>query len=278
MIPQELLDKLHSDKFTPSENESDIMAISADEWVNGIDEGLLNLDAKQNLLTAISDTGEMVDVLIRLSEQADFGIAIARTINTDKHWDALTSLLDKHGLKPGLDEKKRIRALGRFLTDTQTMFWFFRLLFSAPFISALSALVYDRDKKIRQNAVESLAQHHGVSATSALIKALDDTSDEVKKSAVLILKSRLSSEEIDALLKKREAEARELGEMARNAKKDSEGLFSSIPGFGALSNVFGIASATITDAASAVKEGAGKMFNKMWGSNPAHENNKSTKN
>jgi len=266
-IPQEMIDYLKTGQPIGDKEKAAILGCSAAEWIDAIDDERLDNEDKHALLAIIANQPACLDVIIRLSNQSAFGIAVAREIMSEKRRNEIADVVEQSGLSTATTDKGKKKAIALLVTDKKMYFWFFRILFSRAFLKALRGVVYDGESELRLNAIQALSTYEGDEVRAALIMALDDTNKKVRKEAERILRLKYGDEDIDALIEKETAILDELKESASKAKEWFSEIFEKIPGLStilqSLSGAFDTISKASNKTISAVSEGISGLRSKF---------------
>ena len=246
------LSNIPSDKTGPITiiNESNIESLSdqqflerilefpSDYWISSINDGLVNKKGKEILASICANRQNFISLAARLSEQAGFGLTLAREICTDKNWQEFQALVDESKIKSAATQEIFVWNLGRLLTNKNLFFWVTKILFSRKIIESLLTLVRDGEHEIRLLALDALGTYDIELSKTSIINSLEDTNQKVRTKAIKILKDRLPHDQILKIAENSEDEANKLNFLMEKAKEAITSIQSSISGLSGIFKVF----------------------------------------
>lgn len=208
-----------------------IHSFGVSEWRVSIDNGLISDKGKIRLLNVIGGKSEYKSLVLHLATQSAFGLIIAREVASEKRWKELGDLKQKNGLVGSPDGAVDVDGLARLITDKYMLFWVFNILFSNAFLKAMSTIVYDSSKESRRYAINIIKNINGKDVIDVLIRALDDSNKKNRLLALDVLKTKISSAELEEILNKEKSEMNGIKKKVDEIKGKVGDLIDKIPGF-----------------------------------------------
>ena len=179
---------------------------------------------------------EFLPVLNRIITRNGLGISLARSILDPERNQELKSLVEEFKVNEARDLEERVHSLGAMLGDYRVFFWGLKMLFSKAVIKGLKSAFWDADKETRLAAVSALDSYNIIETQAIYIRALDDSSDQVRDEALAALKRKVPSEKLVEILEKQKRETASWLNLVQGVKSS---LLDAVSGIGEKGLCFG---------------------------------------
>jgi hypothetical protein len=230
ILSEDSLESLNaSDKKKPFPLDL-IVSFSPNDWVEAMNNDLLNRSAKLRLAEACKDRPEFFPVAARLLEQNGFGVALAREILEVGSWQRYQEIIGEYGINAAGTKEEKINALGKLLVSKKLLFWSLGIVFSKSAVRGFLSLFRDSDSEVRLAALEAIETYDIALSESALIMALDDTERKLRTRALAALKAKLPEARLMSIIQQDLQQTRKVGEAAKKARETIISAGLNLPG------------------------------------------------